>query len=377
MNYIFRNNLIIQDKSFKSKITKEINKIIGSGEYILGKETKKFEKNFAKYLRVKNIIGVSNATDALILVLDSLNLNKGDEVITSPFTAYATCAAIIKSGAKLVFADIDKETWLLDIEKTIKKINSRTRAIIPVHIFGNVFDVNQLKKEIKKVTKKKIYIIEDSSQAHGSKIRNKYSGTHGDFSVWSFYPTKNLGGYGDGGAIFVKSYTFYKRLILKRNIGFLNKDYVSETGWNARLDEFQSVVLNFKLNRLNNFNKQKLFISNFYRKHLPKEYFIPQKIQKNVKFNAHIPQFLFSGNVKKLQNYLLKNKIQTNQYYSVPHHKQKALEKNINTKYFPVCEFVCKHSIALPSYSGIKLSELRYIINTIKKYIINENIITW
>lgn len=190
---------------------------------------------------------------------------------------------------------------------------------MPIHIFGNVFNVDKLKNKIKN---KNILIIEDASQAHGSKYKNSHAGTIGDFGVWSFYPTKNLGGYGDSGALYIKNKKYYKKVLMMRNQGMVNKDKSLIIGCNSRMDEIQASILNTKLKFLDQFNNKRRYIFNYYKKYLPKNLFIPQKINNNVKSNYHILQFKYLGNKKKLINYLNKNKIQTNVYYEIPQHLQ-------------------------------------------------------
>jgi dTDP-4-amino-4,6-dideoxygalactose transaminase len=373
---ILRINLKEQYLAYKYSINKIIKKVLNSGEYLLGNETRNFENNFSKYLKSKNIITTSNATDAITLCLKAINIKKDDEVITTPFTAFATINAIINAGAKIVFADINPDTWLIDEEEIIKKINYKTKVIIPVHIFGNVFDVKKLQKKIKN---KKIVIVEDASQAHGSKINNKHAGLVGDFAVWSFYPTKNLGGYGDGGALRTKTIKYYKKILLMRNQGMINKDKSLIIGSNSRMDEIQSAILNFKLKFLDKFNKKRKDIFNYYKMNLPKNLFISQKIDNNVKSNYHILQFKYLGNKNKLINYLDRNQIQTNVYYEIPHHLQNSI-RHLNYKKGDLknCEKICKQSLALPCYPELNSKKIKYIIKKINQFHYNDkNINRW
>ena len=368
---ILRNDLKDQNNFFEKKIIKNLKKIFRSGNYILGNEVKKFEINFGKYIKKKNILAVGNATDAITLALKSINLRKNDEVITSPFTAFATINGIINSGAKPIFADINPDTWLINQEDIIKKITKRTKVIMPVHIFGNVFDVNKLKNKIKK---KNILIIEDASQAHGSKFNNCHAGTSGDFGIWSFYPTKNLGAYGDGGAIYIKNKKYFKKILLLRNQGMLNKDKSVLIGYNSRMDEIQASILNIKLKYLDKFNEKRKKIYNHYIKNLPTSLFIPQKIDNTVKSNYHISQFKYLGKRKKLINYLNKKKIQTNIYYVIPHHLQKSLEfLNYKKSDLLNCENLCKQALALPCYPELNFKKIKYITKSINNFLRNNN----
>lgn len=366
MKKILRNDLKEQNKFFEKKITKNLKKIFRSGNYISNTEVRKFEKNFGQYIKKKNILAVGNATDAITLALKSIDIKKNDEVITSPFTAFATINGIINSGAKLIFADIDPDTWLISEESIMKKITKKTKVIMPIHIFGNIFDVDKLKNQIRN---KNILIIEDASQAHGSKYKSSHAGTVGDFGIWSFYPTKNLGGYGDSGALYIKNKKYFKKVFMMRNQGMVNKDKSLIIGCNSRMDEIQASILNTKLKFLDQFNNRRRYIFNYYKKYLPENLFIPQRISNNVKSNYHILQFKYLGNKKKLINYLNKKKIQTNVYYEIPHHLQKSI-KHLNYKKNSLknCENVCKQSIALPCYPELNRKKLQYIIKIINKF---------
>lgn len=367
---ILRNDLKEQNKYFEKKIIINLKKIFRSGNYILNDEVRKFEINFGKYINKKNILAVGNATDAITIALKAINIKKNDEVITSPFTAFATINGIINSGAKLVFADIDPDTWLIDQDEIIKKITKRTKVIMPVHIFGNVFDVNKLKNKIKK---KNILIIEDASQAHGSRFNNCHAGTLGDFGIWSFYPTKNLGAYGDCGAIYIKNKKYLKKILLLRNQGMLNKDKSVLVGYNSRMDEIQASILNIKLKFLKKFNKKRKDIFNYYKMNLPKNLFISQRINNNIKSNYHILQFKYLGNKNKLIRYLDKNQIQTNVYYEIPHHLQDSI-RNLNYKRGDLknCEKICKQSLALPCYPELNVKKIKYIIRKINQFHYND-----
>ena len=325
------------------------------------------KKILVPILKKKSVLTVGNATDAITIALKSINIKKDDEVITSPFTAFATINGIINSGAKLVFADIDPNTWLINEEDIIKKITKKTKVIMPIHIFGNIFDVEKLKNKIRN---KNILIIEDASQAHGSKYKNSHAGTIGDFGIWSFYPTKNLGAYGDSGALYVKNKKYFKKIFMMRNQGMVDKDRSLIIGCNSRMDEIQASILNTKLKFLDQFNKRRRDIFNYYKKHLPENLFIPQKINNNVKSNYHILQFKYLGNKKKLIDYLDKKKIQTNIYYKIPHHLQKSLEfLNYKKGSLLNCEKICKQALALPCYPELKIKKIKYIIKNINNFL--------
>lgn len=230
---ILRCDLAAQYRRYEKEINAAIQKVLESGRYTLAEEVSAFEADFAKYLGCKYVIGVGNGTDGLILSMKAVGVGEGDEVLTTPFTAIPTVSAIIAAGAKAVFVDIKKDSFLIDIDRIPKFVTAKTKAVIPVHIFGNVVDVDRLKR----IIPNNIPIIEDAAQAHGCKMNGKYAGTMGDIGVFSFYPTKNLGGYGDGGAIVTNNPDIAEQLKLKRMYGMVDKDHIVINGVNSRLDE--------------------------------------------------------------------------------------------------------------------------------------------
>ena len=248
-----------QNKKIKNKIITSFKKTINSQTYILGKEVKIFEKNFSKYIGTKYAAGVANGTDALELALMLKNIGKGDEVITTSHTASATISAITSVGAKPIFIDID-DNYLMDITQLRGKISNKTRAIIAVHLYGNPLNI----VKIKKIINKKIYLIEDCSQAHGAKLNGNRVGSLGDLGCFSLYPTKNLGAIGDAGIITLNSLKDYNKLIKLRQYGW-NKRRVSVLqGKNSRLDAIQASILNIKLKKLDQDNRKRNKIAEMY-----------------------------------------------------------------------------------------------------------------
>ena len=223
----------------KNKIDNKIKKVLNSNNYILGSEVKSFEKNFSKYLGNKYSVGVSNGTDALIIALRAINIAKGDEVITTSHTAFATIAAIVEVGAIPVFIDIKEDDFTMNPSELKKKISKKTKAIIAVHIYGNPADILDIKKIAKD---NKIILIEDCAQAHGAEYNKKKVGTFGDFSCYSFYPTKNLSTFGDAGLISTNNLKMYKKIKLLREYGWIKKNIGISDGFNKRLDELHAGI---------------------------------------------------------------------------------------------------------------------------------------
>ena len=237
----------------KGEVFDMLTQVLESSQYILGPKVAEFEKKIADYHNVSSAIGVASGTDALHLSIDALGVGEGDEVITTPFTFFATAEAILYTGAIPVFVDIEPETLNMDVSLIEKKITSRTKAIVPVHIFGHPADMDAIQKIAKKHNLK---IIEDCAQAFGSTIRDKKAGSFGDAGCFSFYPSKNLGAYGDGGIITINDLAVADNIRKLRNHGSKGA-YKHETiGFNSRLDEIQAGILLVKFKRIDEYNKK-------------------------------------------------------------------------------------------------------------------------
>lgn len=362
---IYRCDLVPQYLRYKKEIDDAILKVLNSGRYILGDEVKAFETEFAEYLNVRSVVGVANGTDALILSMKTLGIGKGDEVITTPFTAIPTVSAIIATGVTPIFVDIDKDTYLIDLNKIAQALSKTTKAVIPVHIFGNVVDILKLRK----ILGEKIAIIEDACQAHGSSIRGKKAGSMGDLNTFSFYPTKNIGGYGDGGAIASNKASFEKKIKLLRMYGMIDKDHIITNGINSRLDELQATILRIKLKYLDETNKRRNEIAQIYKKELKNGLFEHQYINPEVFCNYHVYAVRFKGNRTRFIDYLNGKEIQTNIYYPLPLYLQKA-NKFLNLKKgtLPKTENLCREVVALPMYPEMTNNILDFIIDMINKY---------
>jgi len=307
---------------------------------------------------------VANGTDAIMLVLRAVGIQAGDEIITTPYTAIPTVSAIIAMGAMPVFVDIDFKTFLMDIDKVATAITSKTKAIIPVHIFGNVLDVSELKKVVKDIP-----IIEDACQAHGSSINGRKAGSMGFASAFSFYPTKNLGAYGDGGAIATNDDALADRLRKIRMYGMVDKDHIVINGVNTRLDELQAAILRMKLTVLDEMNAQRLRIAQRYRDEITLDGIVHQLSGHAVVSNYHVCVIRYNGNRDKLLAYLENNDIQVNIYYPVPLHLQEA---NLCLGYklgdFPVTEGLCDHALAITMYPELEDKTIDYVIAKLNAY---------
>ena len=296
----------------KRKIISKINTLVKGSNFVGGKEVEKFEKNFAKFTNAKNCISLANGTDALEIALKSLNLKKGSEVIVPVNTWIATAEAVVNNGHKLVFCDINLNDYSISLTNLKNKITNKTRAIIAVHLYGVPTNVIKIKKLIKN---KNIKIIEDCAQAHGSKIGKKHVGTMGDIGTFSFFPGKNLGAFGDGGAIVTNSDKLTNYCLRARNHGALNKYDHKFPGRNSRLDTIQAGILNIKLENFKKVLTRRNYLADIYYKELKNLHEIKLfKLDKNISCAYH--QFVIRTNKRdRLRKYLKNNKIDTMIHY--------------------------------------------------------------
>ena len=349
----------------KKKIDSKIKKVLNINSYILGKEVEKFEKNFSDYLGVNYSVGVSNGTDAIILALQAINIKKGDEIITTSHTAFATIAAIVDVGAVPVFIDINENDFTIDVSKIENKITKKTKAIIAVHIYGNPVDL----KEILKIKKKfKIPLIEDCAQAHGAEYKNRKVGTFGDFATFSFYPTKNLSTYGDGGMVATNNNKIYKKIKLLREYGWKRKNFSTQKGSNKRLDELHAGILSIKLAHLDKFNNKRISIAKKFLKKIKSKKLILPNISLLKKHVFHLFVLRIKNNRRDdFLNYLKKRNIHAGIHYPLPNHLQKPFRKFNKTK-LPVTEKISNEIVSIPNYPLLKSSEINKIIKVINSF---------
>ena len=355
------NNFKKQYTNLKKKTDQAISKVLESGWYILGKEVQSFEEQFAKYIGTKYCVGVASGTDAISISLLANGINKNDEVITTNLTAFPTITGILRTNAKPVVVDIDINTGLLDIVQIANKITDKTKAIIPVHLYGQSCDMTQILEIAKKYN---LTVIEDCAQSAGSMWKNIKTGNFGHCNAFSFYPTKNLGAYGDAGAITTNDKQLYENFLKIRNYGQTNRYEHAEIGFNSRLDEIQAAILNVKLKELSRFNEKRKKIADLYLQNIKTVSFLQQN--KHSSTNNHL-FVVKSKNRNKLSEYLLQNSIQTLIHYPIPINQQKAFlfqkdEKFINTEQF------CKEILSIPMYPELEFDEVEKIIKIINQF---------
>ncbi len=357
-------------KKIKKQLLKNINKTIGEGNIFFGNQLEKFEKNFTSRYKAKYGIAVGSGTDALLIALKSLNLKKKDEVITAANTAIPTISAIINAGGTPRLVDVGND-YLIDVNKIEKEITARTRAIIPVHLYGQMCDMDTIYRIARR---RKIKIIEDCAQSQGAKYKGKFSGTLGDFGCFSFYPTKILGAYGDGGFILTNSFNAYKKIKRIRFYGietvenntFKNQYYANENGVNSRLDEIQASVLNYKLKKVDSYIKKRKSIAKKYIEKLSNTDLVLPFKNKNCDHVYHLFT-VYHPKALKIKKKLLKIKVQTRSIYPYPIHKMKAYSKLIKNKInLKNSEKKAKGIFSLPLYPDLKETEIKEICRKLK-----------
>lgn len=362
---IYTANPNAQFKSYKKIIEKSVYRVLNSKQYILGNEVNNLEKEFSRYIGTKFAIGVANGTDALELALKALNIGTGDEVITVAHTAVATVSAIRSVGADPVIVDINPDTYTIDCNQVKSSITKKTKAIIPVHIYGQAAEMDIIQKICKQ---NKIFLIEDVSQAHGAKFKKKKLGSFGDIACFSCYPTKNLGAIGDAGLITTNSKKYYSKIKMLREYGWAKKYISSIEGRNSRLDEIQASILRIKLKNLDKDNLKRIKIAKFYNKNLNKEkYSLPFILKDNYHvFHLYV---IKTNNRNKLLKYLLSNGVFAGIHYPKPIHLQSAYYKKIKTSYnLKNTEFVCKKILSLPIYPELTMREQKKIVTLLNNF---------
>lgn len=353
-----------QYESIKDDINKVIKDVIESGWFILGENVKKFERGFARYCGAKYGVGVASGTDALYLSLLACGIGKGDEVITTSLSAIATAFAITFTGAKPIFVDIDKETYNIDVNLIESAMTKRTKAILPVHLYGHPCDMGAISEIAKRYN---LFVIEDACQAHGAEFNRKKVGSIGDVAAFSFYPTKNLGAYGDGGMVVTNDSEISERVKLLRFYG-QKKRYVHDSkGFNSRLDELQAAILRVKLRKLNKWNNLRRKNARLYSGLLEDAVVVP--VEKKYAKHVYHLYVIRTKHRSKLQKWLASRGVLTDVHYPIPIPFQKAYnELGLKKKRFPVVEKYTKKILSLPLYPELSEKSIETIAKLIKLF---------
>ena len=360
-----------QYRKIRWQVNREIKKVINSSSFINGPIVKDFQNNLQEYLNVRHVIPCANGTDALQIALMALDLKRGDEIITTNFSFASTIEVILLLGLKPVVIDIDPKSFNINPNLIQNKITKRTRAIIPVHLFGQSCRMEEI---LEIANKNNLQVIEDNAQALGSTYKfsnsqKQMSGTIGDIATTSFFPSKNLGCYGDGGAIFTNSDNLAYKMRGIVNHGMYERYYHDEIGVNSRLDSIQAAILNIKLKYLDKYNKRRqeaasLYNASFDRIDEIEVPFVESDIDSHVYHQYTLK--INNGKRDELADHLQKNKIPFGIYYPLGFHEQKAYKQEfISDNDFPETNKVKDQVISLPMHTELTKKQIKFITNTI------------
>jgi dTDP-4-amino-4,6-dideoxygalactose transaminase len=383
-----------QYQPLKEKLESTVNEIMASGMYIMGKTVADFEQKMADYLGVKHVISTANGTDSLIIALRACGIEPGDEVITTPFTFFATAEAVSCIGAVPVFADVLDGSFNIDPDSIKKKITRKTKAILPVHIFGHPADMDIINEIAKQHG---LHVIEDACQAIGSEYKNRKTGTLGDMGCFSFFPTKNLGAFGDGGMITTNSDDLSlicralrehaggkqgadARALLQGIKDEFAKDvdtnalynpykyYNYLIAYNSRLDAIQAAILSVKLDYLDTFNKMRAMHAEYYNSHLDQSKFVVPKIAADVKTCWH-QYALRTSKKEQLGEFLMEQGVGSAAFYPVPLHLQKAFAfLGYQEGDLPVAEKISQETVCLPVFPELTEEERNYVVECVNMF---------
>ncbi len=384
-------NVTRQYESMKEELDAVALSVLRNGQYILGKPVEEFEKAFADYCGVKYAVGVGNGSDALQMALKACGVREGDEVITTDMSFIATAEAIVSVGAIPVFADCTTDTYTIDPAEIERKVSERTKAVIPVHLYGQCADMDEISCIAKKYNFK---VIEDSAQAAGAEYKGRKAGSMGDAGCISFFPTKNLGCAGDGGMIITDDENIYRQCramrvhgsgldglytygiwsgtaVSEENMDFkgnLSKYFNFIDGYNSRLDALQAALLKVKLPHLDDWNTRRREIARQYDKRITNPAVGKPVIKEG---NTHI-YYVYTITAEKrdeLRTYLENNDIKSGVYFPVPFHEQRVFEKlGYNHGDFPNAEYVAEHMLVLPMFPELTQEEIDKVIETVNAW---------
>lgn len=363
-------DLSAQHRQIREEVLKEIVRVVDSQKFILGEDVQKLEAEIAPYCGAKHAIGCASGSDALVLALMALDIHPGDEVLTTPYTFFATAGAISRMGAIPVFADVEEDTFNLDIER-VKEVlakHPKVRAMIPVHLFGGCADMDPL---CELAGERGIAVIEDAAQSIGSEYKNRRAGSIGEMGAFSFFPSKNLGGYGDGGLITTNDAKLAERLTALRVHGRTGKYFHQWIGINSRLDALQAAILRVKFRYLDSWSEGRQKNADHYRARLaelsvPVIPATPAPYQTRHVYN----QFVIRGPRRdELQAHLKNAGIGSEVYYPLPLHLQPCYaDLGLKQGDFPVSEKLAAESLALPIHSELSADDVEYVCESVRSF---------
>lgn len=351
-------------KKYKEEYDKAVINVLESGHYIMGNELERFENNFKSYIGSKFCVGLNSGLDALILAFRALGIGEGDEVIVPANTYIASIIGVTANGAKPIFVEPD-EYYNIDTSKIERVITQKTKAILAVHLYGQAATMSKI-SEI--ADSNQLYLVEDCAQSHGAKYKDKTTGTWGHVGCFSFYPTKNLGAFGDSGAILTDSLEIYDKIKMLRNYGSKIKYENELIGVNSRLDEIQASLLNVKLSHYNEIRKERIDLAEIYLKNINN----PKLVLPEIRDGAEATWHLFVvrvDNREEFREYLSEKGVGSQIHYPIPPHLSKAY-KYLGHKPgdFTITERLSEHIVSLPLYEGMTKDEVMYVVDVVNNY---------
>ena len=358
-----------EHSNIRKEALRELERLFDSNAFVLGKDVTLFENEFAKKTGAKFAVGVGSGTDALVFSLLAAGVGRGDEVILPAFTFISTALAVIHVGALPVLADVSLETFNIDPASVKRVLTKKTKAIIPVHLFGQCADMIALKNIAKK---NKLKIVEDACQAHGSKLHKKFAGALGDIGCFSFYPTKNLGGFGDGGLVTTSNSALAKKIVQYRNLGRLPHDAGMhvDIGWTSRLDAMQAVLLNVKLGKLSEINQKRRHIAKIYNSRLKKTSLI-LPVESKDSYHVYHQYVLRVPHNKRdsLKKWLASQGIGSAIYYSKLIYEHPVFKKH-KPRFSSLknSRMLCREVLALPIYPGMPTENVKKVCAAIIQF---------
>ena len=367
-------SLAHQHARIRTEALEILTNVYDRNRFILGKELETFEQEYARFSNSSFCVGVGNGLDALYIALKACGIGSGDEVIVPAHTFLATWLAVAKTGAKIIPVEPDPMTFNIDVEKLAPLMTKKIRAVVPVHLYGQSCNMSAL---LTLAREKSIFVIEDNAQAHGATWDGKVTGSLGDCGATSFYPVKNLGALGDGGAIVTSNSDLAQYALRYRNYGFEKKNVAREAGINSRLDELQAAFLRIKLKYLNDWNNQRIELASLYLKNLQGigDIILPAALSQA----RHVYHLFVIRTAKRdeLRKYLTDRQVETAIHYPIPPHLQECF-KDLGYKKgdYPITEAIADTALSLPLWPGLEAEQVEYVCDLIRKFFTNPTLLS-
>jgi dTDP-4-amino-4,6-dideoxygalactose transaminase len=365
-------DLNAQNLALESELKAAFERVLRSGQFILGPEAVAFEKELAQMIGAKHALGVSSGTDAILLALMALEIKAGDEVICPTFTFFATAGCIARAGATPVFVDSDPVTFNIDPADVARKITKKTKAIMPVHLFGQCAEMDPI---LALAREKGVLVIEDGAQALGATYKGRQAGTMGDFGTFSFFPSKNLGGFGDSGLLVTNDDALAERATLLRTHGSKPKYYHKYIGANFRMDPLQCALIRTKLPHYNRYTEQRQANAAYYTEKLApiagKNLILPKAApDRGHIWNQYTLRVVGEGRRDALKNHLTAKGIGSEIYYPVPMHQQECFAY-VGTKResLPVANMLAEQALSIPIFPELRREQLDEVVGAIREFL--------